>query len=173
MKRLILGGEASGKSDYAEGMFYAVRGRHCVLSVAHARDFSFRSRILDHRKRRPDDVVVWEAGAHLPATLQEAAEKFDAVLVESLDFWVFEIMQTRRDMQEARDEFIRALRQDLSAELIFVSCEVGTGPTPADSFTRAYVRNLGKLNQDVASVCDAVEYVVAGRALSLQPVISP
>jgi adenosylcobinamide kinase/adenosylcobinamide-phosphate guanylyltransferase len=167
MKRLILGGEASGKSDHADGLLSAAAGRRCVVAVARAGDFSFRKRILKHRIRRPRDIRVFEAGHDLTGTLRNAAESFDCILLESLDFWVFELMHEGRDVDAAADGLLHLLGTRLSSQIFLVSSEVGMGPTSGDAFTRAFVRHLGTLNQRVAALCDTVDFVIAGRVLPL------
>ena len=55
----------------------------------------------------------------------------------------------------------------LPSPVLFVSNEVGWGVIPAHRSGRIFRDQLGVVNQGVASVCDEVHLVVAGRVLRL------
>ena len=164
MIRLYLGGERSGKSALALRAFLADPGPHLVVATGKARDPGFRARILDHRRSRPAGLRVAEAGDDLPEVLARGLAGARAVLVDSLDFWLY---ACRGREQERTAALLEVLGRAGDAAVTLVSCEVGLGPVAADSATRAFVRGLGGLNQAVAGRADRVFLAVAGRALSL------
>ena len=51
---------------------------------------------------------------------------------------------------------------------LLVSNEVGCGIVPASSLARRFQDEQGRLNQDVAAVCDSVTLVVAGIAMAIK-----
>ncbi len=53
--------------------------------------------------------------------------------------------------------------------MIFVSNEVGLGIVPDNELGRAFRDAQGRLNQTLASACDAVVLVAAGLPLQLKP----
>ena len=52
--------------------------------------------------------------------------------------------------------------------VVIVSNEIGLGVIPMGRDVRAFVDALGKLNQDIAQVCDKVTFMAAGLPLSLK-----
>ncbi|WP_272913359.1 bifunctional adenosylcobinamide kinase/adenosylcobinamide-phosphate guanylyltransferase [Desulfohalovibrio reitneri] len=90
MITLVLGGQASGKSDHALDLLESAPGPRAVVATGLARDNSFRRRILDHKRSRDPGLPVIEAsGADLPEAVSRALADHAAVLVEGLDFWVY------------------------------------------------------------------------------------
>lgn len=172
MIRLILGGEKSGKSDYALERFLQAPAPRLFLATGQPADPAFREQILAHRKQRPASTPVREVGARLPEALEDAKaalarapEAPRTLLIDSLDFWLF-----LRPEQDAEERLLSSLEQTPREimDLILVSCEIGLGPIAANAETRAFVRRLGKLNAAVARLADAVDLVVAGLPLALK-----
>jgi adenosylcobinamide kinase/adenosylcobinamide-phosphate guanylyltransferase len=126
---------------------------------------SFRARILDHRAARSPEVEVVEVGLDLPGTLTQPHA--GALLVDSLDFWLFSWLSTGKNARDAARELAEAVNACQAPELILVSCEIGLGPLAASRETRAFADALGALNQAAATACDEVSLVVAGRTLTL------
>jgi adenosylcobinamide kinase/adenosylcobinamide-phosphate guanylyltransferase len=56
----------------------------------------------------------------------------------------------------------------LTAEVIFVSNEVGSGVVPLDAMSRRFVDEAGRLHQQLAQCCDRVVLVTAGLAQVLK-----
>ncbi|MBG0776102.1 MAG: bifunctional adenosylcobinamide kinase/adenosylcobinamide-phosphate guanylyltransferase [Desulfovibrionaceae bacterium] len=181
MIRLVLGGDKSGKSDVGLAHLLAAPGERLFVATGKPGDLEFRAQILDHRAGRPARVPVVEADADLAGVLREAAARAAAVLVDSLDFWLFLAMQEAENggtrAAEARlarrvDDFLESLtlyQGDDAPELTIVSSEIGLGPLAANAATRAFVRRLGALHRDVAARCSAAHLVVAGLVADLRP----
>lgn len=162
--RMFLGGERSGKSALAQRAFLADPGPHLVVATGKARDPGFRAQILAHRQSRPAGLRVAEAGADLPEVLARGLGSARAVLVDSLDFWLYACQGKEEERTAA---LLAVLDTAKDAAVTLVSCEVGLGPVAADAATRAFVRNLGGLNQVLSEKSDAMFLAVAGRALPL------
>lgn len=166
MITFVTGGNKSGKSDYALGLLSALPGPALFMATGKARDLAFREQISDHRVRRDPALPVVEAGADLPRALGAARKDYKAVLVDSLDFWLYLCMQEGRE-----DELATALLEALQgggADVILVSCEIGLSPLPASSEARAFLKKLGRLNQAVAALSDEAFLVAAGLPLALK-----
>ncbi len=167
MKRLVLGGGKSGKSDFAMELLIQGGAPRLMLATGQALDSGLREQILAHRKKRAPGVPVREITLDLPEVLGETAVLYRSVLVDSLDFWLFSCLEAdrARERVEALLQSIRVLHNDV--DVILVSCEAGLGLVSADPVSRAFVRELGTLNRAVAELCDQAYLVVAGRALPL------
>jgi len=167
MISLVLGGEKSGKSDFALGLLMAAPEPRLFVATGKALDAAFREQIRRHRLERPADIPVMEAGADLAGVLEAARGRHGAILVDALDFWLF----TSRQAVDP-EAHTRALLACLDAwgesEVILVSAEIGLGPVAASTETRAFVRALGELNRAVARRARRAWLVTAGLPLQLK-----
>jgi adenosylcobinamide kinase / adenosylcobinamide-phosphate guanylyltransferase len=119
-------------------------------------DEDLQMRIRLHRERRPCGWGTLEIGG-LDEVLS-AAEKWDAVLLDSLTLWV-----SARD-EPALPEFdwFLARAGDLSVPLLLVSDEVGLGVVPESEAGRRFRDVLGLVNQRAAEAAEEVHLCVAG-----------
>ncbi len=170
MIRLLLGGSKSGKSALGEALLLAGPLPRRVVATGRALDFAFRERIAAHKRARPADIAVIEAGAEALAALAREAGQGGTVLLDSLDFWLFAC-----HAKSTMDCLVADVNQGLAPyaglgepEVIVVSTEIGLGPLPADAATRQFAQDLGTLNQAVAALAQDVRLVVAGLALTLK-----
>ncbi|GAB6038587.1 bifunctional adenosylcobinamide kinase/adenosylcobinamide-phosphate guanylyltransferase [Fundidesulfovibrio butyratiphilus] len=168
MIRLILGGEKSGKSNLAYARFASLSGPRRVLAMGLAQDQAFRRQILEHRLARDPRLPVEEPGLALPESLARAAGTATAVLVDSLDFWVFACMEAGQDRARDLCRGLEGFRGPEAPACFLVSCEVGLGPLAATALSRRFVRTLGAVNQHVAALADEVALAVAGLELNLK-----
>jgi adenosylcobinamide kinase/adenosylcobinamide-phosphate guanylyltransferase len=163
----VIGGNKSGKSDYAMGLLTAAPCPALFLATGKAKDLSFRNQIAAHRERRDPALPVVEVGWDLPRALLEAKKDYRTVLVDSLDFWLYVCSQESRD-HELVEALLEALAHCRGSRIILVSCEIGFSPLPASSEARTFLKKLGRLNQAVAALADEAYLVVAGLPLALK-----
>ena len=62
---------------------------------------------------------------------------------------------------------LAAIKQ-AAGPVVLVGNEIGLGVIPLGRETRAFVDELGRLNQDVARVCERVTLMAAGLPLTLK-----
>ena len=173
MITLVLGGDKSGKSDCALNLLLSAPGPKTMVATGEARDLSFRRQIADHRRSRPAEVRVVEARRHLAETLDEelarlAGAQGGGALVDSLDFWLFQVAGDEAAQAALLDRLARWPRGAEAPALVLVSAEVGLGPLAASAETRRFVRGLGAFNQAVARLADRVFFTVAGLPLAVK-----
>ena len=174
MRTLVLGGARSGKSTHAEGLVPA--DATAVTYVATARpwpsDDDFSERIRDHVIRRPghwntiDDVDAVEVLADPPPGW---------IIVDDLGTWLTHTIDSAHAWNAPRGTVGPRCRELVSAvarfpadsRLILVSPEVGMGVIPEHRSARLFRDEIGKLNGDLAEVCEETILVVAGRPLVL------
>jgi len=125
-------------------------------------DEDLQRRVRLHRGRRPRGWGTLEIG-DLDEVLK-AAERWDAVLLDSLTLWV-----SARE-QRALAEFDRFLARagDLSVPLLLVSDEVGLGVVPETEAGRRFRDVLGQVNQHAAAAAEEVHLCVAGVSLRIK-----
>jgi adenosylcobinamide kinase/adenosylcobinamide-phosphate guanylyltransferase len=165
---LVLGGQRSGKSRFAENLVAASSLERIYLATATAGDREMSERIARHRSRRDSGWRTIEEPLDIAARVASEAKAASAVLVECLTLWLSNLMAADRDVETAMMALLGALSA-ASGPVVLVSNEVGSGIVPENALARRYADALGVLNQRVAAAVDRVFLVVAGRPLLLQP----
>jgi adenosylcobinamide kinase/adenosylcobinamide-phosphate guanylyltransferase len=163
----VIGGNKSGKSDFALRLLECNPGPKLFLATGRAKDLSFRAQIARHRERRDPALPVVEVGWDLPRALLEAKKDYAAVLVDSLDFWLYLCIQEQHEA-DLTQAFLDILKTWEGPDLILVSCEIGFSPLPGANEARAFMKKLGRLNQAVACLAHEAHLVVAGLPLALK-----
>ena len=174
MRILVTGGARSGKSRHAEGL---LSGATAVTYIAPGRpadgsDPDWDARVARHRAHRPAHWTTVET-----ADVAEAlAAAHGAVLVDCLGTWLVAVMDhgqlwdaTSEDVDATIGARIEVLCDALAAvtDAVVVTNEVGLGVVPAHRSGVLFRDLLGTLNQRVASLCDEVHLVIAGRVLKI------
>jgi len=163
---LILGGQRSGKSAYAESLFGA---GGVYLATGHASDAEMAERIDAHIERRGEGWVTIEEPLDLGAALVRTAKLHGdkPVLLDSLGLWVANMQHTGCapviEAEVLAEAFVRH-----PGPVVVVSDEVGLGVIPMNAVARAFVDALGLVNQIVAARAHRVVLVSAGLALMLK-----
>lgn len=160
---LVLGGQRSGKSAFAERLIEA-HGPGLYLATAKAGDAEMAERIRRHRERRGEDWTTVEEPLKLARALSHADRP---VLVDCLTLWLANLMAAGRDI-EAETRALTGALDGLAQPVVLVSGEVGLGVIPPDPLARRFADGAGALNQAVARVAERVVFVAAGLATLLK-----
>ncbi len=166
--QLVTGPARSGKSRWAEHLAGLHRGPVTYVATAgrDAADPVWEARLRAHRLRRPPTWELLECGERLPEALQQR-QPGHLLLVDALGTWVAWGLDLPEPAWTARcDGLMAALRQG-PGPTILVSEQTGWGVVPPTAIGGLFRDRLGRLEQDVAGVCDRVWLVVAGRAVDL------
>jgi adenosylcobinamide kinase/adenosylcobinamide-phosphate guanylyltransferase len=170
---LVLGGNRSGKSRFAESLFAdAVEADYLATAPPHPGDSEWVERVRGHRQRRGDRWRTLETGD--AASVLESDGR--PVLVESITAWLARAMDecgcwTADEKQGELDSRLSRLDAAWTRTPRFavaVSDEVGLGVVPDATSGRRFRDTLGLLNQRLASTADEVVLVVAGLPLQLR-----
>ena len=195
---LILGGQRSGKSRRAEALaqrWLAESPLHRAVLIATAQpwDDEMRTRIAHHQRDRAERVPgmrTVEEPLALGTALAQHSDPQTLVVVDCLTLWLTNLLMPHEPVKEQPGnaennleyESNKALAQDLTAQaamvliaikkaagpVVLVGNEIGLGVIPLGRETRAFVDALGRLNQDVAAVCERVTFMAAGLPLVLK-----
>jgi adenosylcobinamide kinase / adenosylcobinamide-phosphate guanylyltransferase len=162
---LVLGGARSGKSRYAENLIAALPPPWMYIATAEARDHEMAARIRAHRARRGPSWHTIEAPRDLPAAL--AACRAAPALADCLTLWLSNTMlaQAAIDAEIAR---LEGALDAVSAPVVLVSNEVGSGIVPDNALGRTFRDWQGVLNQRIAARADRVVLMVAGLPLAVK-----
>lgn len=126
--------------------------------------------MLAHRERRPAGWGTLEiGGGDLDRVLGEA-ERWEAVLLDSLTLWVSARTAQDADKTATLDAFGLFLRsaEANATPFVLVSDEVGMGVVPESEAGRRFRDSLGLVNQRAAAVAAEVHLCVAGLAVRVK-----
>jgi adenosylcobinamide kinase / adenosylcobinamide-phosphate guanylyltransferase len=125
-------------------------------------DEDLQRRVMLHRERRPCGWGTLEIGG-LDEVLR-AAERWDAVLLDSLTLWV----SAREEPAFAEFDRFLARAGDLSVPFFLVSDEVGLGVVPESEAGRRFRDVLGLINQRAAEAAEEIHLCVAGVGIRIK-----
>ncbi len=174
MKVLVTGGVRSGKSRHAESLLSGAPSVAYIApgpTIEEDPDPDWAARVAAHQQRRPATWTTVES-----RDLASALRLDGPVLVDCLGTWLTAVLDERGLWESSSDEVTTAidgLLDDVIAVLagcddaVVVTNEVGLGVVPAHRSGRLFRDLLGRVNQRVATACDEVHLVVAGRVLVL------
>lgn len=164
---LVLGGQRSGKSRYAEQLVVAGGLIPVYLATATPGDEEMAARIAAHRARRGETWRTVEEPLDLAgALLRESGPGFH-VLVDCLTLWLSNLVGAGRKVAAETEALLGALAR-VAGPVVLVSNEVGLGVVPDNALARRFADDLGILNQRVAAAVDGVVLMAAGLPLTLK-----
>mgnify|MGYP006289659821 FL=1 len=164
---LVLGGQRSGKSRWAEQRLAAAGLAKTYIATAEAYDDEMHARIALHRARRGTDWSLIEAPLALPRAIGETTAPDRAVLVDCLTLWLTNVLVAEREVQVDVDALLAALAAR-AGPVVLVGNEVGCGVIPMNALARRFVDEAGQLHQRIAAIADEVVLVTAGLAQMLK-----
>jgi len=141
-----------------------------VATALQGSDRDLERRVLLHRVRRPERWGTLELGGGDLGAALEAAERWRAVLLDSLTLWVSSRTSSGEDEDETLAEldlFLEGITS-LATPFILVSDEVGLGVVPETVAGRRFRDTLGRANQHVAQAAEEVHLCLAGIAARIK-----
>ncbi|MDH3667892.1 MAG: bifunctional adenosylcobinamide kinase/adenosylcobinamide-phosphate guanylyltransferase [Paracoccaceae bacterium] len=162
---LILGGARSGKS--ARALILAANPPHIFIATAEALDDEMADRIRLHQAERGADWGLAEAPLDLAKAIRANAAEGATLLIDCLTLWLSNLMHHEREVQIETEALLAALAQ-APGRVVLVSNEIGMGLSPMNALGREFRDAQGRLNQQVATAADRVEFVAAGLPLVLK-----
>lgn len=172
MMLLVIGGNGSGKSAYAEDVLLSItknsQMKKYYLAAMQVLDKEGQEKVERHRRsRRGKGFFTIEQ----PVTIEKALEKMEtgepAVLLECIsnltanEMFSEEVPKSAEQVAEKVEKGIAALKNNL-AHLVVVSGNVFEDGNVYDPATMEYIRAMGKINQRLASMADRVVEIVVG-----------
>ncbi len=157
---LVLGGQRSGKSVYAESL---LSEGAVYLATGHATDSEMAERIQAHQERRGDGWITVEEQLDIVHALTQAKKLYPdkPVIIDSLGMWVSNMLHAQKSPVVEAEIVAQAMLKH-PAPVIAVSEEVGLGVIPMNTVARSFVDALGFVNQITAAQANRVVLVVAG-----------
>ncbi len=163
---LVLGGAASGKSDFAEALIGADGRPRIYIATAQAFDSEMETKIARHRASRGPGWRTIEAPFDLAAALDGIAADH-VVLIDCVTLWLSNLMLADAGLEDAETALFAAL-DACPAPVVVVSNEVGAGIVPDNALARRFRAAQGGLNRRLAARAELVVTVIAGLPLALK-----
>lgn len=157
---LVLGGAASGKSRFAEGLCFETEKPRFYIATAQAYDDEMRAKITNHQAQRGAEWTTLEAPIDIAAALKSCPAG-SVVLLDCATLWLSNMMLAQRDTTATGTTLCSAIA-DCPAQVIVVSNEVGHGIVPDNALARQFRNAQGRLNQSLAAQAGLVVQVIAG-----------
>jgi adenosylcobinamide kinase/adenosylcobinamide-phosphate guanylyltransferase len=164
---LVLGGAASGKSAFAEGVVMEYPPPWHYFATADVLDSEMAEKVRVHQSRRDPRWITSEAPRDLAATLAGLTRPEQPVLIDCLTLWLSNVMLAGRETTRDGEALVAALTR-APGPVVVVSNETGLGIVPDNALARRFREAQGRLNQAVARAADRVVFVAAGLALTLK-----
>lgn len=156
----ILGGAASGKSEWAETLLLSSKLCCIYLATGRVEDDEITLRVKMHKARRDDRWETVEEPLDLGPALSTLRHD-TPVLIDCATMWLSNQMMIEADLRQATDALLIALRS-CKAPWVVVSNEVGHGIVPDNKLARQFREAQGRLNIALAREADLAVMVVAG-----------
>lgn len=160
MLTLIIGGSGSGKSAFAEELVCGLSGPRVYLATMEPPDAESREKIERHRARR---------GAYGFLTVERPADLAGAAIPEGANALLEDLANLlANEMFSPQGGGPGAVRRGLAslcercANLTVVSNELFSGGADYGGETLAYLRELARLNRELAARADLAVEVVCG-----------
>lgn len=190
---LILGGQRSGKSRRAEMLarqWLEADAAHQAVLIATAQpwDEEMQQRIARHqldRAARVPGMRTVEEPQNLADAINAQTRADTLIVVDCLTLWLTNLRMPALPEGLASGEGEQPAAHDAQAEelqitqlleaiaqapgpIVAVGNEIGLGVIPMGAQVRSFVDALGRLNQEVARVCQRVTLMAAGLPLTLK-----
>ena len=156
----VLGGAASGKSEWAEKHIGNMGLRQVYVATGQIFDAEVKKRVKVHKARRSDKWQTVEA----PFDLAPAFAGFDAqtaFLVDCATMWLSNHLLQKSDLKAAQEALVNAITT-CPGPVLVVSNEVGHGIVPDNALARQFREAQGRLNMALAARAETVVKVTAG-----------
>lgn len=137
------------------------------MATAEAGDEEMSQRIARHIADRDETWKTVEAPIDLRAAIDSTCRGDVVVLVDCLTLWLSNILLAEMDVPQEIDRLVQAIAS-VDSNLVLVSNEVGLGLVPGNALGRQFRDEQGRLNRQIASVCDKVEFIAAGLPILLK-----
>lgn len=171
MITLVLGGNKSGKSSYAEKLALASDKKVYYIATSVFKDNELKIKIKKHQDRRPKEWETIEEGYDLSKIVMKANSN-TCYLIDCITVYLSNLLTK---YENENDDFyiihikeIIDLMKNSSSNFIIVSNEVGSGIIASTLLGRRFSEISGISNQLIAEASKNVFLLTAGIPLKIK-----
>lgn len=157
---LVIGGAASGKSAFAEGLITASGRGRVYLATGEARDEEMAEKVRRHREMRGESWHTIEEPLDVGRALVPVGGD-QAVLLDCVTMWLSNHVLAENDLAEAEAGLMAGLAL-CAAPVVMVTNEVGHSIVPENALARRFQGEQGRINRKLAARAELVVNVIAG-----------
>jgi len=156
----ILGGAASGKSEFAENLCVTNGKNRHYLATSQVFDGEMQTKIDKHIAQRGAGWTTHEAPFDVAPVLQSLNDR-DICLLDCATMWLTNHLLADHDLHAQQTCLFAAIAQ-CNCDLVIVSNETGQGIVPDNKLARQFREAQGRLNILLARQADLVVQVIVG-----------
>jgi adenosylcobinamide kinase/adenosylcobinamide-phosphate guanylyltransferase len=166
---LVLGGAASGKSEYALRIA-GPRGPRAFVATGQGLDEEMAARIARHQAVRQPDWETVEEPIDVEAWFAKSGAQYRTILFDCVTLWLSNLLGAQVKEPDIYTRVTACLKvmRATPARVTIVSNELGMGLVPVEPDTRAFRDVAGRVNQQLAAAADEVHLVVGGIPIRLK-----
>jgi len=160
---LVLGGAASGKSDYALRIA-GPHGPRAFVATGQGLDDEMAARIARHQATRSVDWETVEVPIEAETWFAANGSRYRVILFDCVTLWLSNLLgaeETAPAIQARVEALLMAMKRS-GARVVIVSNELGMGLVPSEPLARAFRDLAGLVNQQIAAAADEGYLVVSG-----------
>ena len=162
----VLGGAASGKSAFAEGLVMATGRPRIYIATSQVYDDEMARKVADHQTQRGGGWHTVEEPYNIAKALRDVTADH-VVLIDCATLWLTNHLLAEHDLAAETTAFLDAIAA-CPAPVVVVSNETGLGIVPDNALARRFRNAQGKLNQQIAAQADLVVFIAAGLPLVMK-----
>lgn len=156
----ILGGAASGKSEYAEDFCLNTGKKRHYLATSQVFDNEMQAKIDKHITQRGTGWITHEAPFDVTPVLDALTDQ-DICLLDCATMWLTNHLLAEHDLGAQQIRLQETIAR-CKGDLVIVSNETGQGIVPENKLARQFREAQGRLNILLAGQADLVVQVVVG-----------
>lgn len=164
---IVIGGAASGKSDYAERLVRGASDQRLYIATAQAWDDEMRVKIQAHQDARAADGWRTVETPMDPTDALTTMARDEVALLDCATMWLTNHILSEGDLDAAKRALFAGLSQ-AQGRVVIVTNEVGAGIVPENALARRFREAQGRLNRELAERAGLVVTVIAGLPLVLK-----
>ena len=157
---LVIGGVASGKTEFAEALAIHTGRARVYLATAEGDDAHMRRKIDAHRANRGKSWATVEEPLEIAGALA-GVDPEHIVLLDCATLWLANHLRAGRRVAVAAEAMLAALAAS-PVRVLVVTNELGQGLAPTEPEALAFRDTHGALNRALAAEASLVVSVTAG-----------
>ena len=160
----ITGGTKSGKSEFAEYLGRKIKKiTYIALSETRPDDANWQRKILQHKKRRPNDWALVETTNLISALKKERGH----VLIDSIGGFIMENISKNDEEWNKKIYLLLNLLRNRSKITLIVGEQVGWSLVSEYEIGNKYIERLGDLQKRITKISQENWLTLNGRAIKL------